>query len=79
MSKSKKAQGKTAKTGEMSDHRIQMSPDKSKGRGIGSEFAYSVKQALEKSADMKKNHRSFLNENSEVISIQEINSLVEGK
>lgn len=79
MSKSKRKQGTPARTGEMSDRRISMTPDKSKDRGIGSEYAYSVKQALENAKGMKDGHRSFLNQNSEVISIQEMVSLVEGK
>lgn len=79
MSKSKRSQGSTPKTGEMSDRRISVTPDKSKDRGIGSEFAFSVKQALANAKGMKDGHRSFLNEQSEVISIQQMVSLVEGK
>lgn len=79
MSKSKRSQGKSAPTGEMSDRRIQNSPDKSKDRGIGSEYAYSVKEALATAKSMKDKQRGFLEQQSEVISIEDMTRLVQGK
>ena len=79
MSKSKKKQGTTAKTGEMSDHKVQMSPDKSKGRGIGSEFAYAVKDMISQVSEIKKNESNFLGTPKESIDIQQFVQSLSGK
>lgn len=79
MSKSKKKQGTPAKTGEMSDHRVQMSPDKSKGRGIGSEFAYAVGEMLQQAAEVKGSQSNFLGIPKESIDIQQYVQSLSGK
>lgn len=79
MSKSKKKQGAAAKTGEMSDHRVQMSPDKSKSRGMGSEFAYAVGEMLSQAAEIKSNEANFLGMPKESIDVKQYVQSLSGK
>lgn len=74
-----KSRGTQAQTGEMSDHGVQTSPDKSKGRGIGSSFALAVGEVMEQAAKLKGSQSDFLGTPSEVISIEKMTSLVQGK
>lgn len=77
--KSNKVQGKKAQTGEMSDHRVQMSPDKSKGRGMGTEFAYAVQGMLAQAADLKGSQSNFLGAPKESIDVKEFVQSLAGK
>lgn len=79
VSKKKVKQGTQSQTGEMSDHKVQMSPDKSLGRGIGSSFAYAVGAVMQQAPGLKGSQSDFLGEPSEVISVSEMTRLVEGK
>jgi hypothetical protein len=68
-----KAQAKS-----LSDHKVQMTPDMSKGRGMGSAFAYSVGEMVSEIRNSKK-QRDFLGKPSETISVEEMTKLVQGK
>lgn len=75
--KSKKGQGTKAQTGEMSDNRVQVSPDKNKDRGIGSEFAYAVKGMMDQAIEIKGSQSNFLGTPKESIDVKEyVQSLV---
>lgn len=79
VSKKRQDEGSSIQTGEMSDHRVQLSPDKNKARGIGTSFAYAVGAVMQQAPNLKGSQSNFLGEPSEVISIQEMTRLVEGK
>lgn len=78
-SKKKQDEGKTAPTGEMSDRAIQVSPDKSKDRGIGSSFAYAVGEVLAQAKEMKGSQSNFLGVPSEVIDPKQYAQSLQGK
>lgn len=59
MAKSKKTQGKSVVTGSKSDKGQKPTP-RTQERGLGSEFANSVAQALEDSKHMKGSEADFL-------------------
>lgn len=67
VSKKKQPEGKTAQTGEESDRRVQVAPDSSKDRGIGSSFAMAVGEMLTEAKEMKGSQSSFLGKPSETI------------
>lgn len=67
MSKSNKTQGKKPSTGQKSDRRISMTPDKSKDRGDGSAFAFAVQAMKEEAASLKGSQTGFLGEPKETI------------
>lgn len=77
--KGKKTPPVTAQSKEMGDHRIQESPDKSKGRGVGSSFAYAVGAVMQAAPNIKGSQTDFLGEPSEIISVSEMTRLVQGK
>lgn len=66
-SRKKQNEGKAAQTGEESDRRVQVAPDSSKDRGIGSSFAYAIGEMLVEAKEMKGSQSAFLGKPSEVI------------
>lgn len=77
--KKTKNQSVPAQTKELSDHRVQASPDKTKGRGIGSSFAFAVGSVMQSAPNIKGSQTDFLGEPSEIISVSEMTRLVQGK
>lgn len=77
--KPSKNKGDQAEPASMSDHRIQLSPDKTKGRGIGSSFAFAVGGVLQQTPEIKGSQVDFLGEPKELITIEQMTRLVEGK
>lgn len=79
-SRKKQNEGSTPKTGEESDRRVQVAPDSSLDRGIGSSFAYAVGEVLAQSKEMKGSQSSFLGKPAEVIDPKQyVQSLSKGK
>lgn len=77
--KSQKKQGDEAKTGSMSDDR-QMPKATHPERGLGSEFANSVKAILEESKNQKGSEASFLGVDKQIIDPKQFaHSLVDKK
>jgi len=66
-SRKKQDEGKAPQTGEESDRRVQVAPDSSKDRGIGSSFAMAVGEMLVAAKEMKGSQSNFLGKPSEVI------------
>lgn len=73
MSKSNKVQGKKPSTGQKSDKRVSMTPDKSKDRGDGSSFAYAVAAIKEEAKGLKGSQTGFLGEPKETIDLKSYN------
>jgi len=79
MKKEGKTRGTSPQTGSLSDHAIQLSPDMSRGRGIGSSFAYAVGAIMQQAPAIKGSQTDFLGEPSETVDIKEMSKLVTGK
>lgn len=75
----KKSQGKTPQTGSKADNRVQMTPDKSKDRGIGSSFAYAVQIMKEEAKQFRGSQQGFLGQKSETIDVQQFVESLKGK
>lgn len=79
MAKSKKKQGKSATTGVMSSKNKKAEP-RTEGRGMGSEFAYAVADALEKSKHLKGSEQDFLGVRKRLIDPKDYaHSLIDNK
>ncbi len=73
MSKSNKTQGKKPSTGQKSDKRVSVTPDKSKDRGDGSSFANAVQAIKEEAKDLKNSKTGFLGVPKETIDVNAYN------
>jgi hypothetical protein len=71
VSKKKQPEGTTPQTGEMSDRRIQVSPDSNLDRGIGSSFAYAVGEILTEAKQMRGSKQGFLGTEKETIDVKD--------
>ena len=69
--KNKQPKEKTPQTGEKSDHRVQVAPDSTKDRGIGSSFAYAVGEILQEAKEIKGSKVGFLGKEKETIDVKQ--------
>lgn len=67
VSKSKKQETKSAKTGQKSDNAAAVSPNSNLDRGIGSSFAYAVNVMREEASNLKGSQNGFLGQPKETL------------